>query len=440
MSDISIDHIKAERLNWFQDMKLGLFMHWGAYSVWGSVESWPVVEDHAFGRDELKAWEDCGKDPDKFREMYFNLNKEFNPTKFDPKPWAEAAVNAGMKYVVFTTRHCDGFSMYDTKVDEYGVTHAPCPFSSDPRADTTKEVFDAFRERGIAIGVYYSLANWHHPDYWDPNEPHKDPQANYDIKAHPEKWQRYVKYVHDQIGELMTGYGKIDILWLDCGWVKAPNEDILMDELADRSRAQQPGLIVVDRCAGTRNEDYLTPEQEIPDAPLDKPWESCITMGDQWSYKFNDNVKPTRELIRMLVEIVSKGGNLLLDTGPSPEGELDPVAVTRMEEIGDWMKVNSEAIYGTRAVAPYQERSIRFTKNEDNIYAIYLSEEEQETPPAQVSIQSFTPKPGSQARMLGSDEPLNWRIDNDTTLIELSEAIQQSPPCTHAWILKFQID
>ena len=346
----------TSRLEWFQDMKFGLFVHFGMYSQWGCIESWPVVEDDKWARpDDLKAWTERNKDMGLFRHDYWQLNKSFNPLKFNPDKWADAAKQAGMKYFVFTTKHHDGFCMYDTHQTDFKITDPSCPFNTNARADIAKEAFKAFRKKGFGIGAYYSKADWHSPYYWVPDSVARSRRANYNTPQHPELWSKFGDFVYKQIEELTTGYGPIDILWLDGGWARPPHEDLHMDNIAAMARKNQPGLIMVDRTVHGKNEDYRTPEQEVPEKPLAFVWETCMTMGDQWSYKPDDKYKSTYQLIHLFVDIVAKGGNFLLNIGPDSNGELPKVALSRLHEIGDWIKVNGEGIYGTRPIAPYKE-------------------------------------------------------------------------------------
>ena len=428
-----------ERLDWFQDLKFGFMMHWGAYSQWGCIESWPLVEEDRWARpDDLKAWTERGKDMDRFRRDYRALPKTFNPTRFDPARWAAVAKDAGMKYVVFTTKHHDGFSMFDTKLTDYRVTAPDVPFHASPRADVAREVFDAFRKEGFGISAYFSKADWHHPDYWDPATPARTRNPNYDTLAHPEKWARFVRFVHGQVEELMTGYGPIDILWLDAGQVRPPAQDIQMDRLAAMARSHQPRLLIVDRTVGGRYENYLTPEQEVPEKPLAHPWESCLTMGDQWSFKPGDQYKSTHRLIQLLVDIVGKGGNFLLNVGPQPDGELPPEAVSRLKEIGAWMRVNGEAIHGTRPVAPYKEGDVVFTRKGPAVHAITLLKNDGDPFPATLTLKSLRPVAGSEVRMLGVPEPLKWHTGaHSVTMIDVPPAVIAAPPCRHAFVVKF---
>jgi alpha-L-fucosidase len=431
----------GDRLDAFQDLKFGFMMHWAPYSQWGCIESWPLVEEDKFGRpDDLKAWTERGRDMQRFTRDYWALPKTFNPVKFDPRQWASAAKNAGMKYVVFTTKHHDGFSMFDTKLSDYRITAPDVPFHANARSNVVREVFDAFRKEGFAIGAYFSKADWHSPDYWDPSAPARARNPNYDTLAQPEKWRRFVEFTHGQIQELMTGYGPIDILWLDAGQVRPPQQDIQMDRLAAMARQYQSRLIMVDRIVGGRYENYRTPEQEVPEQPLPYVWETCMTMGDQWSFKPNDNYKSTHRLIHLLVDIVGKGGNFLLNAGPQPDGELAAAAVERMKEIGDWMKVNGEAIYGTRPIAPYKEGQVVFTRKGRVVYAIYLAPKEGDGLPAKIRCKSLQPEAGSKVRMLGAKTSFNWQVSpaGETTL-EIPAAAVSSPPCRHAFVFKFTL-
>lgn len=436
--DKETDPLVLKKLEWFQDQKFGFFMHWGVYSQWGCIESWPLVEVDKWARpDDLKPWLERGKDFGRFFDDYQKLHTTFHPRKFDAQRWADAAKDAGMKYVVFTTKHHDGFSMFDTQKTDYRTTHPSCPFHAEPRADVVKAVFDTFRKEGFGIGAYFSKADWHHSDYWDPARPHRDRNVNYDTRKEPEKWARFVRFTHAQVEELMSAYGPVDILWLDAGQIRPPEQDLDMPRLAAMARRHQPGLIVVDRTVGGRYENYRTPEQEVPEKALPYVWETCMTMGDQWSYKPDDKYKSTRKLIHLLVDIVAKGGNFLLNVGPDADGQLPAPAIERMREISQWMKVNGEAIYGTRAVAPYKEGRVCLTRKQDKTYLLYLAEDGKDEPPAQIAVPSIR-KAGS-VRMLGVSQPVAWKAHAEKGLvIRLPEPLRKSPPCRHAWAFEVE--
>jgi alpha-L-fucosidase len=427
----------AERLEWFQDLRFGLFLHWGVYSQWGCIESWPLVVEDKWARpDDLVPWVERDKDIERFKRDYFALNRTFNPTRFDPAKWAEAAKYAGMKYVVFTTKHHDGFSMFDTRQTDWRVTHPDCPYSKNAQPDIVRDVFDAFRKEGFGIGAYFSKSDWHSPYYWSPDAPARTRNPNYNTREQPERWAKFVAFVHGQVEELVSNYGRVDILWLDGGQVRPPDQDIQMDRLADMARKHQPDLLMVDRTVGGKYENYRTPEQEVPDKPLDYVWESCLTMGTQWSYKPNDAYKPARTLVHLLVDIVSKGGNLLLNIGPQPDGQLPPEALKRLKEIGDWMTVNAEAVHGTRPIAPYKAGSVCLTRKGRTVYAIYLAEEGRDAPPATVRVPGVRPPAGAKVAMLGVAAPLEWQAGDDGVTVAIPASVAQSPPCRHAWVIR----
>ncbi len=380
------DSLVVHKLDQWQDFKFGLLMHWGPYSQWSVVESWSICPED---EDWCRRRGPHANNYFEYVQAYEDLQLTFNPTKFNPEKWAYAAKAAGMKYVVFTTKHHDGFCMFDSKYTNYSITDSLCPFSKNDRANITKEVFEAFRKQGIWTGAYFSKPDWHNHDYWDPTFPPYDRNPNYDPAKKPEKWNNFVAFTQNQILELLTDYGKVDLLWLDGGWVqpytetspkwgyKPMNQDIGMDSLVAKARKLQPGLIVVDRAVEGPNQNYLTPEQKIPSEPLPYPWESCMTMGDSWSYVPNDNYKSANELIANLCLIVSRGGNFLLNIAPNAEGVWDQVAFDRLKAIGHWMDFNSEAIYGSSPIAPYEQTTENgkwvFTTNDmGEIFAIFL--------------------------------------------------------------------
>jgi alpha-L-fucosidase len=427
------------KLEEFRDLKFGLFIHWGPCTQWGARIAWPLSVRAEWARpDELKAWVDRSKNFEVFSRDFFALNQTFYPREFEPEKWAQAAEYAGMKYVVFVTKCHDGFSLFRTAQTDYGITDTSCPFHVDPRADITKEVLEAFREKGFRTGTYFSLPDWHHPDYEDPGQPpFREFAPNYNPKDDPVRWERYLRFMHGQVEELMTGFGPIDILWLDGGG----GADYDVPALAALARRHQPGILFVCRGEGGRFENYRTPEQEIPDKPLPYAWETCMTMGDYWAYNPNDYYKSARELIHLLVEIVCKGGNLLLDIGPDAEGRFPTETLARLREVGDWMKFNGEAIYGTRPVAPYREGQVCLTRKDDAVYLIYLAKNAQTKPPREVVVSGIHPAEGAEVTLLGKNIPLEWKKTDTGVSVSIPDKISnrlrgERPYCRHAWTVK----
>lgn len=359
----SADSLVIRKLEKWQDYKFGLLMHWGPYSQWGVVESWSICPED---EDWCRRRGPYANDYFAYRKAYEQLQLTFNPAEFNPAQWAVAARQGGMKYMVFTTKHHDGFCMFETATTDYKITSPRTPFSKNAKANITKEVFDAFRNEGMMVGAYFSKPDWHSNDYWDKTWPPLDRNPNYDINKYPDKWKRFMQHTYTQLGELMDVYGRVDILWLDGGWVQPMTEtsprwgsrpmhqDIRMDSLVDILRIKQPGLIVVDRAVEGPNQNYLTPEQHVPGKLLPYPWETCMTMATSWSYVPNDSYKSAQELVRTLCTVVARGGNLLLNIAPSPQGTWDSTAYARLNDIGAWLRTNGEAIYDTRPLAPYE--------------------------------------------------------------------------------------
>jgi alpha-L-fucosidase len=373
-----------EKLADWKKIKFGLLMHWGTYSQWGVVESWSICpEDEGWTQRRGPYSADWYT----YLKAYENLQTTFNPVKFNPERWAAAAKDAGMKYVVFTTKHHDGFCMFDSKETDYKITGSKSPFANNPKANVAKEVFSAFRNQGFMTGAYFSKPDWNTKDYWWRYFPPKDRNVSYDPKKYPQRWEDFKTFTYNQIQELMTGYGTMDILWLDGGWVRPKssidttvewqrtithNQDIDMPKIAAMARTHQPGLLVVDRTVHGEYENYVTPEQQVPATYLPYPWESCITLGNSWSYVPGDQYKSSRKVIHMLTDIISKNGNLLLNVGPGPDGEWDSLAYNRLEAIGKWMKTNGEAVYESEADSNLpRQGKWAFTRKGTDVYAIY---------------------------------------------------------------------
>jgi alpha-L-fucosidase len=453
------DSLVIRKLDQWQDLKFGLLMHWGTYSQWGIVESWSICA-------EDEGW--CRRSQDdyiQYKAKYEKLKETFNPVNFDPDKWAKAAKQAGMKYVVFTTKHHDGFCMFDTRLTDYKITDPGCPFSSNPKANITREIFTAFRKQGLWAGAYFSKPDWHCPYYWWPNFATPDRNVNYDPAAYPDRWEKYIQYTHNQILELLSDYGPVDILWLDGGWV-APmsstqiqeaygrsltgspsgflksriiNQDIRLGDLVKEARAKQPGLIVVDRAVPGPYQNYLTPENTVPEQALPYPWESCIISGGGWSYTPDAKYRSSREVIHLLADIVSKGGNLLLNIAPSPDGTWQEEAYLLLESVGAWMQVNGKAIYGTRPLSPYKEGHVCLTQGKTGtIYAIYLADSASTSPPEKILLSNLHPGKGAKIRMLGAPGDLKWNTTGQGIQVEIPAQIRRKPPCRDAWVVEIQ--
>jgi alpha-L-fucosidase len=279
--------------------------------------------------------------------------------------------------------------------------------------------------------------------------------VNYDPKKYPERWNAFKDFTYDQIKELMSGYGKMDILWLDGGWVRPlssvdttvewqrgikHNQDIDMKRIATMARTYQPGLLIVDRTVPGEYENYTTPEQEVPDKPLSYPWETCMTMGGSWSYVPNDVYKPARQLIHLLIKIVSRGGNFLLNIGPGPGGDWDPNAYVRLQEIGKWIAVNGEGIYGSKPVAPFSSDNIYYTKLKDSrfLYAFWLSGTDSINLPEQVVLKGVPVIKGSVISILGTTTKLKWETVNGNTIIRVPASIAPAINSKYAVAFKIQ--
>lgn len=321
------DFLKArpEVVESWKDMRFGMFLCWGPVSLTGREIGWSRGAPALGLRPGVRG----GKGPTP-ADVYDSLYKKWKPDKFDAQHWVTLARDTGMKYMVFLVKHHDGFCLYDTKLTDYKSTGPESAW----KVDVMKHVTDACHKHGIKLIIYYSQPDWHHPDYLG------------------EHHDRYIKYLHGQIRELLTGYGKIDGLWFDNLRGVNPQTAKLWhaEELFKTARSIQPHLIINNRCGLPG--DFDTPEQSIGRFEFDRPWESCVTLGTQWSWKPDDTIKPLKECIDILVTCAGRGGNLALNTNPMPDGRIEARQAQRFRQIGSWLNKYGDSIYGTNG-GPY---------------------------------------------------------------------------------------
>ena len=340
------------RATWFTEDRFGIFIHWGIYSLAARHEWTKHLERMS---DEAYA-------------PYFDY---FDPDLFDPTAWARSAREAGMRYAVITSKHHDGFCLWDTALTDYKAPATPAG------RDLLRPILEAFRAEGLRVGLYHSLIDWHHPEFpvdglhsQCDDEEFKTREANRDMA-------KYRQYLHGQVRELLTGYGKIDVMWFDFSypdsvWGGKGPDDWNAQELAQMCRELQPGILINNRLGIPG--DFVTPEQYQPDAdPADQgdaiPWEACQTMDSHWSYaRSSPEWKSPELLLRMLVDSVSKGGNMLLNVGPTARGEFDPRAVERLRVIGQWMRHHGRAIHGCGPSAFTPPSDCRYTQRGNRLY------------------------------------------------------------------------
>jgi alpha-L-fucosidase len=384
---------EAERTAWYRAAKFGMFIHWGPYSLASVEASWPIMRPAA-------QWNIT--EPE-----YVSLYKRFNPTQYDPKAWVELAKQAGQRYMVITTKHHDGFCMFDTALTDYKITRTP--YGKDVLAMLAK----AAQEGGMPLGFYYSPPDMHHPGYRDTSKLVKDTWQG--DPSRPE-WAAYLNYMEGHLRELLTKYGPVAVLWFDgLGHL----EKYQGQRFVDLVHELQPACLMNDRVGA--DGDFVTPEQEIPDriptksaatsqpdaagfqasAPATVPppedfqlWETCMTINDTWAYnKHDQHFKSAKALIQDLANVASKGGNFLLDVGPTPEGTIQPEFVERLQAMGKWLRVNGDSIYGT-TYGPWQ--NLPFGKTTAKGKTIYLhvfdwpSKPELETPGLKARVSRVT--------------------------------------------------
>lgn len=334
---------------WFKKAKLGLFIHYGIYAVKGVAESW------SFYNGKI-SYED-----------YMAQAEGFSASKLDMKNWAELAVEAGAKYAVFTTKHHDGMALFDTKYSDLNILK-----QTPVKRDLVAEYVDAFREKGIKIGLYYSLIDWSHPDYPSVYQggviPEDKSQCNHfsspkDGVQDEKRWENFLEFDRNQLKELLTNYGNVDLLWFDGDWERSA-EQWGLPEFKDYLLSFNKDIIINSRLAGYG--DYLTPEQGLPVKRPEGEWEFCTTINDSWGYQQDDNhYKSPGQVIRIFVDTITMGGNLLLDIGPREDGSVDERQINVLRELGSFIRENEEAIYDTQAGLPFNYFAGGSTVSED---------------------------------------------------------------------------
>lgn len=349
--------MRQERTQWFREARFGMFIHWGIYAI-------PARGEWVRSRERISESD---------YQKYFDA---FNPVDYNPRQWAALAKRAGMKYAVITAKHHDGFCLFDSKYTDYKATNTPA------KRDLIKEFVEAFRAEGLKVGFYYSLIDWHHPDFIRTTDHPLVNNPEWENKKF--NFDNYLDYMHKQVEELVTNYGKIDILWFDYSFGDYRGEKWKATKLMEMVRKYQPDIIIDNRLGGNMKSvnpeiyagDFGGPEQITPpgivldDAGRPIPWELCMTLNNSWGYNKNDaNYKSAEEIIYTLTNCVSKNGNLLLNVGPDEKGVIPQKSVEVLEEIGDWMKLNSESIYGCGPAQFAKPEWGWFTRKGNVIYA-----------------------------------------------------------------------
>jgi alpha-L-fucosidase len=389
----------SPRTAWFTDARLGMFIHWGVYSLPARSEWLRSIEQLSI--EDYQAHIDA-----------------FVPQHFDPNAWADAAVRAGMKYAVLTAKHHDGFCLFDSAHTTYSTAH------NGFGRDVVGEYVEAFRSRGLKVGLYYSLLDWHHPAYpayGDLHHPHRDDPAFADRPDFDE----YLNYMHAQVRELCTNYGTVDLMWLDFSYDTMRSQTWRAEELVTMVRDLQPDIVLNNRLEtsadgfgsiATANPspwsgDFVSPEQLIPaegirdEAGDPIPWESCVTLNNHWGYNDTDPRdwhKPGRLLARKLVETVAKGGNLLLNVGPDPDGRIPEPSLRSLAELGAWVATHTAAIHGAGAASLSKPEWGYYTREGDTVYAHVL-----EQPIGPLALTGIRPGDVTKIFNLTTGEPMD---------------------------------
>lgn len=431
--DPDYHHVPQSAIEAFKDLKFGIRIHWGLYCLIGSHESWALAGANR-----------------EFRNIYNVLFQFFNPTDFNPDSWMDLFERAGIRFFTFTTKHHEGFSMwpaetmqecprltakafnhgceyFETVRNNYSIMDSPY------KKDIVKAVVEAGRKKKMSIGLYYSHIDWHDPAFaWDPFNYYYDPK--FTKQSDPKRWQGFIDHEREQVRELMTNYGPIDVLDFDIGWPTAAAGAIA--SIAKMTRKLQPNVIMRSRGIGAYG-DYYTPEREIPGGPSKGLWKVIYPCGTSFSYIPSDVYHSAEWVVETLIDVAAKGGNFEVGFGPMPNGTWAQEAVERLEYAGAWLRVNGEAIYNTRPRKVFKEGDdIRFTTTKDGRYVYVISTR---WPGRELRVQSVQPISGSKVFMLGVRQPLNWRHQSGNLVVDIPPDVAEHPPCKQAFAFKIQV-
>ena len=385
--------------SWFDRARFGMFVHWGHSSAQGVELSWPMVGGN-FALPQCTSLSVAD---------YHASAETFDPQAWDARDLARRARRLGMRYAVITAKHHDGFAMYHTKTSDFSIEHTPFG------RDVVREFLDAVRDEGLRAGVYFSLADWHHPDYPAFHDDDRPYALGRRPTPAPEQWERFTQVMFAQVRELLTEYGPIDVLWFDGGWERK-RAQWKADDLAAMARELQPGILINDRLPG--HGDFATPEQFVPAHPPERRWETCMTLNESWGYNATDHEwKSARRVIHTLCEVAGRGGNLLLNVGPMGDGRLQPEAINRLDAVERWIARNGESIIDTEPGLEASQVYGASTRRGDTVYVHLLLR-----PYDSVTVRDVRVKQLPSVRALSTGDDLRF-----STRTGIIESLQPDP-------------